>query len=212
ATAISQKKRALRAVASRIDTARWLSQDDGKWSIAHGAGAGFGSEQYRLSNPSYGQGTTRVFHLFNPLETPRKEVVEIVLWDWEGKIERLYVTDAEGNRVRHQIVGSGRDHYWGHNFLKVLVEAEAPACGYATYIVRENKEHVYELKPPVVFPPQPRLELPDSFVLENELVRVELDTTTCRIVSLVDKASGKELVDRRRGGAGFRFIQEDDRK
>lgn len=212
ATAISQKKRALRAIASRIDTTRWLPADDFKKSIAEGAGAGFGAERYRLSKPSYGRGTTRVFHLFNPLETARKEVVELVLWDWEGGADRIVVTDAQGNAVRHQVVGSGRDHYWGHNYHRLYIEAEVPPCGYSTYIVKEDQARTYTLKPPVYFPPQPRLEHPDHFVLENDLLRVELDTTTCRIVSMVDKASGKELIDASRGGAGFRLIQEDDRR
>ena len=82
-----------------------------------------------------------------------------------------------------------------------------PPYGYSTYVVTETDE----FQPPIRYPGDPRLEEPDCFVLENEHIKVVLDTMNCAVVSLLDKDTGAELVTPQRPAGIFRLIQEDPR-
>ena len=46
------------------------------------------------------------------------------------------------------------------------------------------------------------------FVLENEHIKVVLDTMSCAVVSLLDKDTGEELITPQRPAGIFRLIQE----
>ncbi len=175
-------------------------------SIAEGAGVGFGVEDFRLGQVSRGGGKTRLFHVFNPAPWKRREVVELVVWDWDGDLARLVVEDESGKALRKQAIDVGFNDYWGHCYLRLLVEQEAPACGYGTLVLRETDMVIDDLS----FPRDPRVELPDVYTLENDLIRAVFDPKNCALVSLIDKESGAELVSPARP-AVFRRILEDDK-
>lgn len=200
AIASSQKSRAFHALAEAGKKPAALDPQ----ATSEGAGVGFGVEDFRLSQVSRGAGLRRLFHVFNPCPWPRQQVVELVVWDWPGDLQRLQVVDEQGAGVAHQILDKGWNPYWGHNFLRVLAAANAPACGYGTLVLQQSQA-VLDSK---VFPLDPRIEQPLSLHLENEHLSATFDSHTCALVSLVDKASGKELVDPQRPAA-FRRIQED---
>ena len=103
---------------------------------------------------------------------------------------------------------SGVHRYWDHSYVRILVQLEAPACGYATCLVHEDSRE--DLPKPL--PSDPRLDIPDEFVLENEQIRVEFHPQTGVLRSLVVKKrrgrnSSTKAVDGR-----FRLITEDDAK
>lgn len=175
-------------------------------TISEGAGVGFGIEEYRISQVSRGGGKERLFHIFNPSPWPRSQVIELVVWDWDGNLPRLVCQDDAGQVLRHQVVDRGFNNYWGHQYLRVLVEVKTPPCGYATVLLKESKAVLNDL----AFPLDPRVELVDVFSLENEHLSAQFDLQTCALVSLIDKASGAELVKPDRP-AVFRRIQEDGR-
>jgi alpha-mannosidase len=175
-------------------------------TIAEGAGVGFGIDDFKVSQVSRSGGTRRLFHVFNPSARRRTQLVEIVVWDWDGDLNRLTFQDAAGQAARHQLLGSGWDNYWGHNFTRVLVEVSAPPCGYTSLVLVETDARLDF----ITFPAEPRLETSESFRLENGQVCARFDPQSCALVSLVDKPSGEELVDPQRP-AVFRIIQEDDR-
>jgi alpha-mannosidase len=215
ATAGSQKARALQTIARRIDTASLVpgARDPeestfDKIGIAEGAGVGFGIEDFRVTQSSRGSGRTRVFHVFNPSPNDRREVAEFVVWDWDGDLKRLGCADAQGTPARHQVIEGGWHAYWGHQYLRLLVEVAVPAGGHATYILREGDETY----PAWEFPHDPRVEVSDELVLENEYVRAEFAPAGYAIVSLLDKTSGERLIDEARPGAVFRYVEEDDRR
>ena len=89
--------------------------------------------------------------------------------------------------------------------MRVLVNVEVPASGYATLVI--NEECREDLPKPL--PRDPRLDAPDEFVLENEHLRAEFHPQTGVLVSLIAKATGEELIDGTRGGR-FRLVTEDN--
>lgn len=205
AIAGSSKKLALQSIASQVDTSGLIIEEDISGEVSEGAGVGFGVESFKISQASRGAGKTRIFHIFNPSLHCRKEPVEIVVWNWKGDLDRIVFQDGAGNIVNHQLLDRGFNHYWGHHYVRVLVEVEIPACGYRTYVMREKDE----FKDEVQYPNYPRLEEPENLVLENEFIRAAFDSRSCALISLVDKKTGQELVDQNRCGGVFRLIQED---
>lgn len=203
---------ALRNIASQIDTSGLdAAKEDIRETVSEGAGVGFGIESFGIPQTERGRGKTRIFHFFNPSAYERSEVVEITVWDWEGDRSRIAVKDSNGNEARCQVVDYNalpyrNAHYWGHTYIKVLVDVKVPAYGYSTYTLTERE--VNDIK--IMLPADPRLEKPDPCVIENDYVRITFDTRTAAIVSLLDKSSGLELIDSKKPSGIFRLIEEDD--
>ncbi len=204
AIASSQKRRAFNALTRDTDLSQADPSTTDPQAISEGAGVGFGVEDFRLSQVSRGAGKRRLFHMFNPAPRPRQEVVELVVWDWQGDLQRLIVEDENGDKLTHQIIDKGWNNYWGHKYLRVLVQVRAPACGYGSVVLSEA-DSMLDSK---TYPLDMRTEDPPAIQLENEYLKATFDTQSCSLVSLVDKASGVELVDPQQP-AVFRRIQED---
>jgi alpha-mannosidase len=214
AAAASEETLALRRLAANVDTsALGNPKEDVRATRSEGAGVGFGVADFNLSYTERGRGITRVFHVFNPLPWTRTAVVEAVVWDWPGDPARAHVTDATGAEVPHQIIPNERTlffgtEFWGHQYIRLLVRVTVPGCGYATCSLSQAPAHDL----PAALPTDPRVERPDSFVLENECVRAAFDPRTAALRSFVDKATGEEMMDQSREGGLFRLIREDDVK
>ncbi|NLA58017.1 MAG: alpha-mannosidase [Firmicutes bacterium] len=207
AIAGSSKKLALQAMAANIDTSSLVSSEDIACTTSEGAGVGFGVERFKISQTSRGAGKTRIFHIFNPSIRRRRELAEVVVWDWNGDLKRLVCKNAEGGIVAHQLLDSGVNEYWGHSYVRLLVEVDVPPCGYSTLVITETDE----FQPAISYFLAPRLEQPACFVLENEHIKVVLDTKNCAVVSFLVKETGEELITPQRPAGIFRLIQEDPR-
>ena len=168
---------------------------------------GFGVEQFGISQTSRGAGVSRIFVVFNPSSVQRHELAEVVVWDWGGDLERLVCKDSQGNIVPHQLLDHGFNQYWGHSYVRLLMEVNVPSYGYSAYTITETND--FDI--PIRYPRDPRIEEPTCFVLENELLKAVLDTKTCGLISLQDKCTGEELVCCQRPAGIFRLIQEDPR-
>lgn len=209
AEAGTAKMRAMRQIAAQIDTSMLAAdEEDARLSVGEGAGVGFGLDAFRISQTSRSGGKRRVFHVFNAAPVDRSEAVEIVVWDWPGDFAKLVVKDHRGRVLPHQVLDKGLNTYWNHKYMRILVQMDVPACGYATCVIDEDCRE--DLPKPL--PRDPRLETPDEFVLENEHLRAEFHPLTGALISLVPKATGQELVDAAREGGRFRLILEDDAK
>lgn len=207
AIANTRKSQSLYSIAQAIDTSRWDEEIDEE-TVSEGAGVGFGLEDFKVTQSHRGRGKTRIFHIFNPSCAEREEAVEVVVWDWNGDIARIIFKDELGNVLRHQVLDRGFNHYWGHDYIKVLVKVKVPAGGYTTCIMTEEPLSVV----PVAFPKDPRVETPDEFVLENERIKVRFDPVNASIVSFIDKETGEEFIPKDRPAGIFRLIQEDSSK
>jgi alpha-mannosidase len=206
AAATSRKMQAFSRISGNIDFSGLVSaQEDIRESTSEGAGVGFGIGNFKISQSSRGAGKTRVFCFFNSASHAREEVAEVVVWDWNGDIDRIVFKDEKGVKVKHQTMDQGFDSYWGHSYLKVLVMVKVPACGYSTYVMTEAEDSAINMR----FPDDPRVQKADEFVLENSLMKVTFDSVSISVISLVDKTTGENLVDTGKPACIFRLIRED---
>ncbi len=212
ATANTCANAAMREIGLAINTSG-IPFDDNNHTISEGAGVGFNidhnSGQY-FPQTDRGRGTVRAMHLFNTTMYDRREPVEVTVWDYPGDFGRAYITDSEGVEVPFQVVANG-NHYWGHQFTKLLIMADVPAFGYKTYIIRMRDSF------PLVNYSLPRDARCDSFindndlVLENEHIRAIFNAEDVTLKSLVDRATGEEIIDPAKPSCVFRRIDENPR-
>ncbi|KAF0193396.1 MAG: alpha-mannosidase, partial [Bacteroidetes bacterium] len=214
AAANTGMSRALRNIAENVNTSTLPIQDEKLAdTISEGAGVGFGLYDYGVPQTERGAGKSRIFHLFNSSAQDRIETVEITVWDWPGDMRRLEVLDKDGKPVKIQEVSGQMQQYhpagdyWGHKYMKLAIDAEIPACGYSTYLLHEK-----EFLNTVVPHDEPRVEKQVHYILENNCIKVSFDSTNASILSLVDKKTGREMVDPKRPAGVFRLIDEDDSK
>lgn len=206
AIANTRRSLSMRAIAKEIDTSSLIVEEENiKESMSEGAGVGYGIKDFSAMQGERGRGKTRIFHIFNPATFERSEAVEITVWDWQGNIDKITFKNDKGDTVPHQLLDHGFNNYWGHSYLRVLINADVPACGYATYTMSEAKDNQVA----VHMPHDPRVEKPYEFVLENELIKVTFDPKNASIISLVDKTNNIELADNNRPVGIFRLIEED---
>ena len=204
AIASSQKRRAFRFLTNSENVSRSSALINDPQATSEGAGVGFGVADFRISQVSRGGGKRRLFHIFNAVPWSRNELVELVVWDWTGDLNRLVVENENGKSLLYQIVDQGRNKYWGHDYLRILVQAETPACGHGSVILSESEAILNSKK----YPLSMRTVEPTELCLENECLKATFDIRSCALVSLLDKTNGEELVDPRQP-ANFRRIQED---
>ena len=199
---------AMNTISSRIDTQSLsLPDEDISSSRSEGGGVGFEIGKFNVPHPERGVGLNRIINVFNPTQFERKETSEILIWDWEGEKSRINVKNSTGQLVGHQILEFNGVDFWAHTYIRLLIDTEVPAYGYATYLISECE--ATEIS--VTWPDWPRLETQDVFVLENEYIKAAFDNKGISLKSLVDKATDMEMI-KKDSFAGFRFINEDPTK
>lgn len=209
AIANTRKSQALRRICSEIDTSGLIKQCRDKNSVSEGAGVGYGTEKFSISQYENGNGKERIYHVFNPSPQERQELVEITVWDWDGDLERVCFRDAQDNIVEYQLLDAACCKYWAHNYFRVLIKVSVPACGYNTYIMTETDE--YEMQ--CVEAALPRFSKGyQTYILENSRMKVTFDPENGSICSMIDKETGEELIDARRPSGIFRLVREDGSK
>ena len=201
AVANSAKRLSLKAISDRIDTSSIAVKPDPE-DISTGAGVGFSVEKTLSPAPvEFGQGGTRIYHLFNSRAFDREEVAELTLWDYSSELGEMEVTDAQGNPVEFQLVEQGRNEYWGHDYSRVFVRVKVPAMGYQTVVVRPKED----VDTPIFFRHYEGVEEDDLWTLENDLVEVECDPAVHKgAIVLTDKKTGEVVI-----ADGFHYIEED---
>ena len=192
--------KALTAFAEKIDTSGIDSDIDLSDELAEGAGTGYCADMnsgYKYQAAGRNGGNTRIFHLFNTTAYARKGLAEITVWDWQSDVDRIQFRNSRGKLLSHQILDKG--HYWGHNFIKLVVECDIPSFGYQTVIlscksydklvISQNKD--------------PRVAYYPVHVLENNMIRAEFDHINMTLVSLIDKRTGNQLI--KKGACCFNY-------
>ena len=193
----SGRKLSMQNICANINTSEVDAPD---CSDNRSGGAGSGSTQ-----PENGRGLVRFYHAFNASSVDFFGNVEVVVWDYQGKIDCLkFKTDK--SECRSQIIEKGG--YWGHTFTRFIVEAAVPQFGYETLIAYPEEKINIDFH----YVNEMRRQHEEVFILENQYVKAVIDDRSGAIVSLMDKASGKELIDSSRGGAGLCLIDEANAK
>ncbi|HHW48426.1 MAG TPA: alpha-mannosidase [Clostridiaceae bacterium] len=214
AAANTEASAAMRNIASQIDTSGlFTEEEDIRDTMSEGGGAGYGIMYFDFPQTERGRGKNRIFHFFNSSSHDRNEVAEIVVWDWDGDINRIMFKDCGGNTVQHQIIENRTvqfydSRYWGHKCIRVLLDVSVPAYGYSTYTMSEKDPD--DIKDSV--PLDPRIEPIDEYILENNCVRAVFNPRNASLISLMDKKTGREMLNSREPAGVFRLIEEDDGK
>lgn len=197
AAAQTQSKLAFHELTERIDTSSLIPEQDISFSRGEGGGAG-----YDLCGRSAGK--TRIYHVFQSAPQKRTQATEFVVWDYEGKEELLAVKTVDGTWLDSQIIDRG--DYWGHRFVRLIARVSVPACGWATYLVGEKP-----IEGPWTFVNDLRAQFPDTFILENSKLRAEFSPLDGALISLKEKAGGREMLPAG-AKAGFSLVMEGVRK
>ena len=203
------QKHAMTELCSHINTGH-LGTEEG----SQGGGAGFGTNDIHFNSASYaeqGGGIRRVFTVFNPTPTRRKEPVKVVLWDWQGNSKQMYATDVDGNEVSCQVIDAGTV-YWAHKYHTVLVMVDVPPMGYSTYLLDQREEAAFANDWAYFNPLAVKAERWEHFtdeplVLENDRVKAVFSPSTMKLLSFIEKETGQERI--KEPACFFQMITED---
>jgi len=205
AQAQSMQAKAYERLSQNVDTSMFEVDDEIRLTDSEGAGVGYGIAHYAgVPNPERGVGKNRIYTVFNPAQTERHELVELTVWDYNGDPGRLEAVDHLGNPVALQLLDKAPVRYWDHLYVRVLIEAKVKPMGCAVYCLRERAVEEY----PTHLLHAEREELPhNAMVLENEHLIARFDTGSGLMHSLVDKATGEELLS---APAGLNLVRTSD--
>jgi len=177
-------------------------------TTSEGGGAGYLQSQnthYRYTAAERGNGPVRAFQLFNTTGKDRDEYTEIVVWDYTAGFENAVMTDAEGNEIPFAVTNGGSG-YWGHVFSTLLVKASVKAYGYTTLILKQRDEDGHKTIRPHVYEYVDNFINDAPFIMENDVIRAVFDKSSCRLISLTNKKTGKELISA--PSCYFKYIDE----
>ena len=196
---------ALRALAAQVDTSAAAGGEppvlppNAHWN-GLGAGPGYNSADGQFCQSDLLGAGNRPVLLFNPTAAPREEVITATLWDRATGVdprklwERPYrAIGPDGVAVAAQVAYGA--NYWGHDYAVIVFPASIPALGYARYIIAEGHDGVVPAAAAAwhISHNHHCTSAPIAG-LENSLLRLEIDQTTGGIRSLVEKASGVEII------------------
>jgi alpha-mannosidase len=202
ATAGAIRTRALRSLAQRVNTQlaaqAKVSLLGNGFGDGLGAGAGDPAIPGGITAFNLGAPYAEPVLLFNQKAWPRSETVYAKVWNKPLNESNVVVRDSEGNEFKGQVVNKG--NYWGHSYQTVAFKADnVPATGYKVYaidsvsdptsggsagIVRELKDGTETMIN----------EIGQAGVMENEFLRVEVDSKSGAIKHLIDKETGIDFV------------------
>ena len=198
---------AMEKFTAAIDTSCYdLGVDPFERSI--GAGVGYGVGKGNIPTHEGGVGINRIMHLFNTASVDRQETAKITVWDWPGDVDLLEITDVQGRVLPYDIERTAS--YWAHEFMDIRVEVAVPAFGYTTIFLRERDpeevtaSHIWNMEWQYYHRPVA------DHVLENDYLYARFDIHTGELVSLIDKATGKERI-RAGESAGLRYMDAEDK-
>jgi len=198
------------SIARSIDTSN-IAVDEDKLSISEGGGVGYGvdnSSNYRFPQTERGRGRTRIVHLFNTIEFDKIGPVEVIIWDWLYDVSKMSIFDVDGNKVNFEVMDHGVNvGYWGHQQIVVLLDANVPAFGYTTYVITEesslqSKRYKYLTNTADKYTDSDK-------IMENNHIKAVFKSGDMRLISLVDKETGRDMVSEYLPACGFRYIHED---
>lgn len=93
-------------------------------------------------------------------------------------MDAIQVVDSNGQVVAHQFIDAAVRLYGRR---RITFIADVPALGYATYFLKAAE-------------PNPSIEIPEDFILENDILKVTFDQERGSIASILDKRTGSEIL------------------
>ena len=136
----------------------------------------------------------RAVTVFNPSGWQRSEITTTGrVYPLPPKSRDITVKDSKGQIVPSQIVKSSKDKDGNLEVTEVaLLTKNVPSAGYDTYYL--------DFSPEAATPAETSLRIDEAkLTLENEFLRVGLDPVTGSVASLIEKSSGREMLDSSKG-------------
>jgi len=200
AIAGSTKIRALRRLASKVDTESVVKLKPSKLGEGMGDGFAAGAGSYyfpgSLTTANMGAADAEPVLIYNPKPWARSETAYAYVWNKPLDAERVVVRDSSGKEIKGQVIETGS--IWAHNFTKVAFKADVPALGYKVYAIDESVLPVEcdgaRLSGPADFYGIQLSGAADSRVLENEYLEVDVEHRSGAIRHLIDKKTGYDFV------------------
>jgi len=217
----------LRRIASRVDTSAdtvELEPDRPPMYKRSGMGGGVGHEagQGRISQyENSAGGWPRHFLVFNPTAVPREEVIGATLWEvdkyvtyfplerWGERETTKYLRELpfcvrtpSGRRIPAQVLESNAA--WMNYYTRLVFPVEPlTGFGYGVYTIFAD-------------PPEEEVEgaatateVSSGWVLQNDGIKVQIDSASGAVHSLIDKAHGTELANARTPMGQIEFVVEE---
>ena len=197
----------MRCLASSIDTAGMIPEEDTRMTISEGAGVGYRTTaDFSVPSAERGSGKGRIYHVFNPTAFAKDELIKFQVWDWPGQINLLHAEGPNGEALPSQIIGRGtydaENPFWGHEYMTLAVKAPVPPFGYTTITIRENADLFADTSHEQN---DSRVLTPFAYALENELISVAFDPMSMEIRAITDNETGKRVA----GKGALRLVHED---
>ena len=213
ATAQIEGKKAMKSICEQIDTSAFGPVGKTAGERGYGAGVGFktGNDSgYLFGNVGRTEEGNRILVVFNTTAFRREEVIKAEIWDWDMEAADICAYDSEGNEVE-VCVPDARKKYWAHEYLNIYLKASVPPLGYSCYVLKKKPSVLKGKDLSTLFVSgegDPRLDhFSDTpLVMENELVKAVFTSDNMKLVSFVDKKSGREYIEEPAGS--FEFVLE----
>ncbi|MDH7482863.1 MAG: glycoside hydrolase family 38 C-terminal domain-containing protein [Armatimonadota bacterium] len=201
ATSSSIRTRALRQLASKVNTEKAVKGQTSTMAsgLGNGLGAGAGDPSLPGGVTAYNAGAegAEPVLVYNQKPWARSEIVYAKVWNKPLDDDKVVVRDSEGNELKGQVVGKGG--YWGHNFVTVAFKADVPPLGYKVYAIDSKSTPVSGEGASMshMFNSIYGIDFPDPSgpsIMENEFLRLEIDFPSGAIKHLIDKETGFDYV------------------
>lgn len=197
----------MRRISEATDTSS-IPFTGAKETIAEGGGAGYFQSQnthFKFTAAERGNGPVRAIQLFNTTSHDRNEYTEITVWDYQNGFADAVMTDADGAEIPFCVMNEGNG-YWGHRFATLLVKASVPAFGYTTVILKQREADGHKTVIPHVYEYVDTHINDEPLYMENDLIKAVFDKKSCRLISLINKKTGKEMI--KEPSCYFRYADE----
>ena len=86
------------------------------------------------------------------------------MWDYPGDAKAIVVRTLDGCSLPVQrLTRANGIGYMGHSYVRLLVDAEIPACGWQTVVLDAADDDAFPLR----YPGDPRLHAPERYSRTN---------------------------------------------
>lgn len=181
-----EKSLALKSIANNLDTEKFINKTKLKIGKGFGALAGQGCQ---MSNQIiYGEneaGNRRMYLLYNPA-TEGEFITKIRLYDYEGILDFLKVTDGDGNDLDFDLDTNKKREFF-HDYYELYVKVKMPSMGYKLIVISDDDKKLITIQ----MRNELRTEYNPTYVLEDDYLSVEINEKNGCVKKITDKVSGK---------------------
>ncbi len=201
----TEKTLALKSIAENLNTEQFITNE--KLPLGKGYSSLAGQGRQMNNQILYGEmqtGDKRLFMLYNPA-TEGEFLAKIRLYDYEGNLDFLKITDGDGNELDFDCEKT-RVHDFFHHYNDLFVKVNLPSMGYKLIVISADNKKPYALP----IDTNPISETVTDFVLEDEYLKVVISERTGAITKIIDKKTSKSY--QKDALCYFNFITERNSK